>query len=88
MLFEKAFRADVNAEPTITVVEAESLEALKEAEINAFMQDDRFEPCHGCQKEFIVRYGHGSMDFGGMWIEWCPGDGGEYTIAEYRPSRT
>ena len=78
MRIEKIDMADDEAE-VITTVEAESLEALGQTEVESMMADDRFEPCYGYEKEFRVTIGNDEM-----WIVWLPGDGGSYTIAEYR----
>jgi len=67
-------------EKTITtIVEAESLEALGQAELKSFTNDDRFEPCYGYEKEFRVQ-----IENDQMWIVWSPGDGCDYTVMEYR----
>jgi len=78
MRVEKTDRAD-EENPVTTTIEAESLEALGEAEVASFQNDDRFEPCWGYDKEFKVRISEKEM-----WIVWSPGDGCDYTIAEYR----
>ena len=78
MRIEKTDRADYE-ETITTIVEAESLEALGKAELKSFANDDRFEPCHGYEKEFRVQ-----IDNDQMWIVWSPGDGGDYTVMKYR----
>ena len=78
MRIEKIDRADED-EPITTIVEAESLEALGRTETAALLVDDRFCPCYGYPKEFEAKIENDHMS-----IEWSPGDGGAYTIAEYR----
>jgi len=78
MRIEKTDMAD-EEEVTTTVVEAESLAALGRTEMESLATNDRFEPCYGREKEFKV-----VVEDNQMWIVWLPGDGGEYTIAEYR----
>jgi len=64
---------------TTTIIEAESLEALGRAETAVFLVDDRFCPCYGYSQEFETHIKNDQMS-----IEWSPGDGGVYTVAEYR----
>jgi hypothetical protein len=77
MRFLKLDRCDED-EPIQSVVEAESLDALLDAEAESYRNDDRLEPCYGLMREECVSKGVDS-------IQWSPGDGGEYTIAVYAP---
>jgi hypothetical protein len=78
MRIEKTDMVDCD-EAITTIVEAESLETLGKAEIEDCRNDDRFEPCYGYDKEFRVK-----IEDDRMWITWSPGDGGCYTVMEYR----
>jgi hypothetical protein len=64
--------------PVQTTVEAESLDALLDAEAARYREDDRLEPCHGFRTAECIRRDDNS-------VQWEPGDGGAYTIAVYAP---
>lgn len=61
---------------TTTTVQAESMDALLDAEVKEYQDDDRLDPCHGFRRAECVFRDHNS-------IQWEPGDGGQYTIAVY-----
>ena len=77
MRFLKLDLADED-NPVQTTVEAESLEALLEAEVADYREDDRLEPCYGYKTAECVSHNDDS-------IQWAPGDGASYTIAVYAP---
>ena len=79
MRIEKSECLVEDEDPIVTIVEAESMASLLQAETKAYRDDDRLSPCHGHEMEFIsdVSPDEGTLSF-------APGDGGEYTIAEYR----
>jgi hypothetical protein len=64
--------------PVQTTVQAETLDALLDAEAGEYRQDDRLSPCHGYRTAECVSHDHNS-------VQWTPGDGGQYTIAVYAP---
>jgi hypothetical protein len=64
--------------PVITHHEAESLDALLDAEAAEYRQDDQLSPCYGFRTAECVTRDHNS-------VQWTPGDGGRYTIAIYAP---
>lgn len=61
-----------------TIVEAESMDALLDAEAAEYREDDRLSPCYGLRTAECVSRDNNS-------IQWSPGDGGQYTIAVYAP---
>ena len=61
-----------------TTLEAESLDALLDAEAEQYRKDDRLSPCGGFRTAECVSRDEDS-------IQWEPGDGGQYTIARYAP---
>tara|TARA_R110000868_G_scaffold47769_8_gene156250 strand:+ start:605 stop:883 length:279 start_codon:yes stop_codon:yes gene_type:complete len=63
-------------DPITTQVQAESLDALLDAEAEQYRADDRLSPCHGHRTAECVSRDDNS-------IQWAPGDGGQYTIAIY-----
>jgi len=76
--FIKLDLSDVD-EPVWSVHEAESLDALLDAEAEKYRQDDRLSPCYGYRTAECVSRDHNS-------IQWNPGNGGGYTIAAYAPN--
>ncbi len=73
--FLKADLADED-NPVTSTIQAESLEALLEAEVREFEQDDRLSPVYGLQTAECLSHDENS-------VQWAPGDGGQYTIAVY-----
>jgi len=78
MKFEKEDMVDEDT-PETTQIEAESIEALMAQEVINFGNDDRLSPCYGIEGILTPKY-----DDKGGYINWAPGDGCEYTIAEYK----
>ena len=76
----KFLKVDIGDEdnPVRTVVEAENMDALLDAEAAQYRTDDRLEPCSGEEIAECVSRDENS-------VQWEPGDGGAYTIARYCP---
>jgi hypothetical protein len=62
--------------PVTTIVEAKDMESLLNDEANDYRDDNRLDPCFGNQRAECVEIAENT-------IQWEPGDGGSYTIAQY-----